>query len=368
MRQTSDMSIEGATYDVALSFAAEDRVYVAEVAAALREAGVDLFYDDYAVVELWGENLVDAFEEVYNRRSKYVALFVSYSYVAKSWTRHERQSAQARALVEDGAYVLPIKLDDAELPGMPSTVSYVDGQRFSPAEVADLICKKLGHAPSTAIEVPALGAPRNQQEVIRLLAVRPGAWEYLLWAGLIYQGVKAVEPKWHDHRLRIRQPGGPRHTGQETIDLLGAATDRIVMTMDNLMAVLSEDAQAVAFGLPGEPGDPEAIEHLAKRYASSYEYLLDWATEVRSLHVIEELSTLRDITARMSDMAIDQIRAFVDRIVVETEAAAIHVASGSEEQLTVTLMLTLEMDPVVMAAHAKELKRLERVFRRGWPT
>lgn len=48
---------EDARYDVALSFAGEERPYVEAVADALRNAGVKVFYDDYEKVTLWGKDL-----------------------------------------------------------------------------------------------------------------------------------------------------------------------------------------------------------------------------------------------------------------------------------------------------------------------
>lgn len=228
-----------------------------------------------------------------------------------------------------------------------------------------MVCQKLGHQPTRAIDVPSLGAPRDREQVMRLLAVRPGAWEYMLWAGLIHQGVKAIESKWRDHQLRLRRPDGERVSTQDVFDLLGTASDRILITMDNLMSVLSPEPQETAFGAPGEPGDPEAIEHIAHRFVTSYEAILDWATDVRSMLVTEELRQLRDIIARMADLPISQIRAFVERIVTETEAAALHVASGSEDQLHITLELKLEMDGAVMKEHTRELRRLRKLMRRG---
>jgi hypothetical protein len=44
------------SYDVALSFAGEQRAYVQKVAAALRRRGIRPFYDDYEKVELWGKD------------------------------------------------------------------------------------------------------------------------------------------------------------------------------------------------------------------------------------------------------------------------------------------------------------------------
>lgn len=46
-------------YDVALSFAGEDREYVEEVAIVLKRFGVRVFYDKFEETELWGKNLFD---------------------------------------------------------------------------------------------------------------------------------------------------------------------------------------------------------------------------------------------------------------------------------------------------------------------
>ena len=42
-------------YDVALSFAGEDRPYVQQVAQRLVESGIKVFYDDFEKVDLWGK-------------------------------------------------------------------------------------------------------------------------------------------------------------------------------------------------------------------------------------------------------------------------------------------------------------------------
>jgi hypothetical protein len=59
-------------YDVALSFAGEDRGYVEKVAALLRESGIKVFYDKFETVQLWGRNLADHLGEIYGKRSRFV--------------------------------------------------------------------------------------------------------------------------------------------------------------------------------------------------------------------------------------------------------------------------------------------------------
>jgi hypothetical protein len=52
-------------YDVALSFAGEDRQYVYEVAELLRSRGVRVSYDEYERANLWGRNLIDHLTRVH---------------------------------------------------------------------------------------------------------------------------------------------------------------------------------------------------------------------------------------------------------------------------------------------------------------
>jgi hypothetical protein len=132
------------TYDVALSFAGEDREYVEQVATGLHDAGVSVFYDTFERVELWGKNLVDHLAGIYQKRSRYVVMFISKNYVEKAWTTHERQHAQARALVVKEEYILPARFDDTEVPGMTATVGHVDLRRTTPTELVGLILRKLG--------------------------------------------------------------------------------------------------------------------------------------------------------------------------------------------------------------------------------
>ncbi len=131
-------------YDVCLSFAGEDRDYVESVARALKNLGVKVFYDDYEQVSLWGKNLYDHLDYIYSSAARYCILFASESYAKKVWTNHERKSAQERALSENREYVLPVKFDDTRIPGIPSTVGYVDARRMSPKDLASLIRAKLG--------------------------------------------------------------------------------------------------------------------------------------------------------------------------------------------------------------------------------
>ena len=70
-------------------------------------------------------------------------VFVSREYRDRIWTNHELRSAQARALEEKGnEYILPIKVDDAELDGLPPSIGYLPIS-LGVEKIAELLIRKL---------------------------------------------------------------------------------------------------------------------------------------------------------------------------------------------------------------------------------
>lgn len=130
-------------YDVALSFAAEDRKYPKELAELLKAGGYQPFYDENELADLWGKNLYDYLSSVYKDRARYCVMFLSKHYERKLWTNHERQMAQARAFKENREYILPVRLDDTEIPGIPPTIGYLDLRSMTIEEVYEVLDNKL---------------------------------------------------------------------------------------------------------------------------------------------------------------------------------------------------------------------------------
>lgn len=131
-----------ADYDVAFSFAGEDRKYVDQVANVLN-GKVRVFYDQFDEAKLWGANLIDAFSGIYSKRSRYCVMFISKHYATKAWTTQERQTAQAHAFTSRREFILPARFDDTVIPGVLPTVGYIDLRKRTPEEFAALIEAKL---------------------------------------------------------------------------------------------------------------------------------------------------------------------------------------------------------------------------------
>jgi len=98
-------------FDIALSFAGEDRGYVDQVANLLRDSGVKVFYDLFEEANLWGKNLYDYLSDVYTNKAVYTIMFISKHYADKLWCSYERQSMQARAFQEHQEYILPARFE-----------------------------------------------------------------------------------------------------------------------------------------------------------------------------------------------------------------------------------------------------------------
>lgn len=131
-------------YDVAFSFAGEQRGYVKDVYDYLTLKGVKVFYDqDEAVdAETWGQNLVDYFNDIFRHKAKFCIVFISQEYANKIWTNYERQVIQARGLVDQG-YILPARFDGTKLAGEIETTKYVNLAHLTPEDFGNIILRKI---------------------------------------------------------------------------------------------------------------------------------------------------------------------------------------------------------------------------------
>lgn len=131
-------------YDIAVSFSGEDRKIVDDVVNVLKERSrIKIFYDKLEEHNLWGKDLYQYLAEIYSKKSKYCLVFVSENYINSNWTKLELKNAQARAFVQESEYILPIKLDETNLPGLNETTGYIDYRKKSLHELVALIIKKI---------------------------------------------------------------------------------------------------------------------------------------------------------------------------------------------------------------------------------
>lgn len=144
-------------YDLVFSFAGEDRKLVERLYKILTDEGVRVFYDKAEQASLWGKDLYQHLQEIYRDKARYCVVFVSKYYARKRWTKHELRQAQERAFRENIEYILPLRLDRTDLPGLNMTTGFIDYGRGKLPAIAALLLDKLGRGKLDEEEVDRLG-------------------------------------------------------------------------------------------------------------------------------------------------------------------------------------------------------------------
>jgi len=135
-------------YDVALSFAGTERVFAEKLAQMTRDAGFNVFYDGFYPEQLWGKDLVEFFDSVYRKKSRYCVMFISREYRDRMWTTHERRSALARALEEKGnEYLLPIEVEKVDIDGLRPTIGRISLAEHNVGQISQMLIAKLKARP-----------------------------------------------------------------------------------------------------------------------------------------------------------------------------------------------------------------------------
>ena len=345
-------------FDIAVTFAGEDRALVNDVVDQVKTAGYSVFYDEDEQAALWGEELTEYFPDIYERRARYAVMFISSDYAAKPWTRLERRSVLLRALNQETPYLLPVRIDQTTLPGVRETISYLDAKKLGASGIANAIQTKLG-TPTTEGSRRFNGlVPRTEQEAAVLLGERPGGWEYLLFSYLLVNNFNAIHALYLDYQVGF----APTSDFVPDDEIFAVVRRENAMTQGNVRnfsTLLSENSQARAFGLPGEPGDVATITHLAQRLSSVYEDFMRSGIRLRGCAtsssegnaVLEALSHYSDQPVRILQEFPSDCRAQLDQV---TEA----IARG--QHLKISFALTLEISDVAKRSFAIALKKFER--------
>lgn len=109
---------------VFLSHSHADKPVVRQVAEGLRSHGIDVWIDEAELSV--GDSLIYRLERGLDS-ADFVAFFLSKASLKSQWTRQELNVAISRQVSGDrGAVVLPVLLDDAEIPALLRDVMYLD--------------------------------------------------------------------------------------------------------------------------------------------------------------------------------------------------------------------------------------------------
>lgn len=217
-------------YDVAFSFAGEQRDFVSSVATYIENRSrLKVFYDENEKIEIWGKNLVDYLKEVYEKRASYCVMLISKEYAEKAWPNFERQIIQAKSLYNDG-YLLPARFDDTQLKGEVPTIAYINVGSMKPEEFGEIVISKVMGSGRYATreekhEIVSI-TPSGEittSESIPLLYIKPvasssggpkGHFVYFVLKNMAKQvlldiswGIRGFDYEWRDEGIFELEPG-----------------------------------------------------------------------------------------------------------------------------------------------------------------
>lgn len=333
-------------HDVALSFAGEQRNYVRDVARVLNGDGVRYFFDEERQVDLWGHNLIDELDAAYRLNARCVVMFISEQYAAKVWTNLERQSAQSRALAESDPYILPVRFDDTDLPGLPPSVHYIDARTTTAEELGDVIVQK--------VDTMRQADPTEDREA---------GWEYLLLVAELEHNLAAFDSHWRDFQMKYAPPTGRRIGREDVPDDVSSRAATAAAIAANMGRLFEPDTVEQALGAPGEPGDADLIRHLAARLGDSYGALLRWAAEARGALIPDEARDVYWALADYADAPLRQIRSWVQSMTHELRPAVENLRAGlvpGDEPIVLDFSLVITIPEDTQARWHEALERLDQ--------
>jgi len=148
------MSKNQRRFRVALSFPGEQRRFVKDVADFLAEklGRKSVFYDKYYESELARPDLDVYLQQIYNRDSELVVIFLCAEYEKKEWCGLEWRAIRELIKHKRGHEIMPIRFDQTEIPGLFSTDGYVSVDGRTPQEIGELILQRASGDNSSNVE------------------------------------------------------------------------------------------------------------------------------------------------------------------------------------------------------------------------
>lgn len=129
-------------YDVALSFAGEQRKYAQNIAQRLSDCGLKVYMDKWNISMTWGKEFTSFFKSVYMKEAMYVIAIFSKEYCEKKWTQFEFKMIQSRQKHEE-EFILPIVIDGTFPQNWPKTRGYIDANDYSIDDIVLMVRDKV---------------------------------------------------------------------------------------------------------------------------------------------------------------------------------------------------------------------------------
>lgn len=227
-------------FKVAFSLAGEQREFVRAIAEAVeaRLGAPSVFLDEWFEHYIAGVDADLKLQQIYGKRSVLAVVCVSGNYNDKPWTQAEHRAIRARHMdaTDDRSRlaILPIRVGEGDVDGIPSNSIVVDIRGRSAAQAADLILDRLAEIENPGLATPASSAQwpelppelswpmANHSEVragFEQLLTQKSKWRILLVQGPSESGKSHISHQMLGNALRMQDLTCGRFDFKGTTDM-----------------------------------------------------------------------------------------------------------------------------------------------------
>ncbi len=194
---------------------------------------------------------------------------------------------------------------------------------------------------------------------LRILIDKPRGWEHLFFIQLVQNYIDDFEKIRKDLQYGITFGKRVVLTDLPTItQWISQQISRIDNSIKGSVRLLNEGLP-IAFGEPGEPGDPKHIQYIAKRFAEGYKELIEWRLEFLRTDVDDQFVKLLDLLSKIATNAIREIEDYIKYINGEVNKIIEnidHYEAGTT--INLTLILTIPDTNELF----KEFERVKQLY------
>ncbi|MDR2722901.1 MAG: hypothetical protein LBB54_04150 [Cellulomonadaceae bacterium] len=214
-----------------------------------------------------------------------------------------------------------------------------------------------GNSPTQPLTVP-----RTEAGVASLVADQPPGWEYLLFAARLLGEKDRIEPQ---YQTLISPPTPQPDLPHVTRSHVDRTISDVMSSMSTLVQQLEHQFNSAttssAFGLPGQPGNPDAIAAEAYGIMDNYRQLIESGMRVHRLgnSFNPALRQLVDVLLAGLVSSVDTLRLWTRNFADTLETAL----ASPDESIVITMKIVFEMPK----GWAKQVKKARVAYYRTVP-
>ncbi|PRD56744.1 DUF4062 domain-containing protein [Sphingobacterium gobiense] len=198
------------------------------------------------------------------------------------------------------------------------------------------------------------------EKSLKILLDKSETHEYSFLAQILVDEIKKKEFLKNDIQYSILTE--PKHFVSDFGEIPNWAQERLSTVMKIIEGVNNIISSALPkfLGEPGVPADLKGLYYVAVKYAELYEKILNWVIITKSTYIGKDFESIKHTLSGLITDSADAIWNFPFEVQKQIEDANQKLLLGEEENIKITLTLTLKIDEKALDNFNKTLDELNK--------